>query len=165
MHHWIIQPTVRLPVAKKPMDNRRLPYLPQSNAGSINPSTLLDILDSLSLAQPCQTKTRLIHQCKSLTMKNITLIALKRITYIISVHTGFVINYSPNTRFDNAQCFIVKTTTDWRFSATMALPDWQSGEYATNYTDFLATTQQRFASDKLKYGHPSTVGNRFYLRR
>lgn len=50
-------------------------------------------------------------------------------------------------------------------SATMALPDWQSGENAKNYTDFLATTQQRLTSNELKQRHPFTIGNRFYLRR
>ena len=45
-----------------------------------------------------------------------------------------------NTRFDNAQYFHSRKATDWRFLATMALPDWQSGENAKNYTNFLATT-------------------------
>lgn len=49
--------------------------------------------------------------------------------------------------------------------ATMALPDWQSGENATDYTKFLATTQQRLTSNELKQRHPFTIGNRFYLRR
>lgn len=50
-------------------------------------------------------------------------------------------------------------------SATMALPDWQSGENAKNYTKFFATTQQRLTSNELKQRHPFTIGNRFYLRR
>lgn len=49
--------------------------------------------------------------------------------------------------------------------ATMALPDWQSGEYATDYTKFLATTQQRLTSNEFKQMHPFTIGNRFYHRR
>ena len=49
--------------------------------------------------------------------------------------------------------------------ATMASPDWQSGEYATDYTKFLATTQQRLTSYEFKQRHPFTIGNRFYLRR
>lgn len=73
-------------------------------------------------------------------MKNITLIASKRITYIISVNIGFAINYSPNTRFDNAQFPIAERLLTGGSSATMALPDWQSGENAKNHTEFLATT-------------------------
>lgn len=118
------------------MDNRRLPYLPQSNAGSIHPSITFGHPWFFKSCLVLLGQTRLIHRCESLTMKNITLIASKRITYIISVHIGFVINYSPNTRFDNVQCFIVKTTTDWKFFGNDGMA-WLAIRYTTNYTEFL----------------------------
>ena len=118
------------------MDNRRLPYLPQSNVGSIHPSITFGHPWFFKTCLVLLDQTRLIHRCESLTMKNITLIASKRITYIISVHTGFVINYSLNTRFDNVQCFIVQTTTDWKFFGNDGIA-WLAIRYATNYTEFL----------------------------
>lgn len=61
--------------------------------------------------------------------------------------------------------FIAERLLTGSSSATMALPDWQSGENAKNHTEFLATTQQRLTSSELKQRHPFTIGNRFYLRR
>lgn len=70
-------------------------------------------------------------------MKNITLIASKRITYIISVNIGFAINYSPNTRFDNAQCFY--SQNDYWLEVLRQRWHCLTGNqvYTTNYTEFL----------------------------
>ena len=81
-------------------------------------------------------QTRLIHQCKSLIMKNITLIALKRITYIISVWHRYCHLLLTQILDLTMPVFIVeRLLTDvlrQRWHCPLAI-----GQNATNYTEFL----------------------------